>query len=804
MSGDRIVLELTIVGAKGPVGSPIFTSPEKISLGRDPRAMVHLDHPSVSLRHAVLSLDGDGVSITDVGSRSGTWVNGRAITGGQMLRPSDEINIGPFRIRQTIHRSQAAAAQGDAGGGRNLSVPTPYEPFPPSARPASSAKPERVSAPEEEEVTRVGRALVRDEPEGPKGRQLDTRVDLGGGIDDLLADSLATDRPREPEKRARPAPAVESPTRETDLSRIDRLLAEALGPEPQAEKRADKRPERRAERPAEARPEKRADRPAEARPEKRAERPVEARAERPVEKPVERPVEKPVAADARPRRGEKPAEKAVAAAVVDRAAAREADAGKRARTEKAPESRAVRSLPPPSAGVEHDEDDEDDDSMFVPPFDLLEVLSRGTAPAETAADAPVAVEVARFRADRVLSIRHIARGKSLTIAGSPVALGEYLPDGRFILHPKSCGPVTVRQGGRRLSADEQSALARDGSLRVVAGMEVVVDLDGGDGLLVHLVDRAPALAPSRPAMRPVLDRALQGAFSVAVHLLIVVIVGLTVLAGKSSEAADVNEGRFAQIKVPDVEVVPPPPPPPPPPEPVADSPLVQAPNQPPAPQSKHNPKQPTNEKSEPQENSAPSDSAQKILKALGAAAPAGPDLGALSNLDAVSAHGSSTGFKVSDSVGKAPGDTLRLGGGNGSAEVNTKSASEIGSDVGRLHVQTSGVVRARVTAPPAAARVEGRLDRGEIQKVVNAHLAQVQACYERQLMKNSGLSGKVSFRWVISPTGSVASVRVAQSSIPSTEVISCIQSAIGGWQFPAPDGGSVTVTYPFGFTTFGN
>jgi len=226
-----------------------------------------------------------------------------------------------------------------------------------------------------------------------------------------------------------------------------------------------------------------------------------------------------------------------------------------------------------------------------------------------------------------------------------------------------------------------------------------------------------------------------------------------------------------------------------------------APNQPPLPSSSKHPTKSTAQPTDSQPASdQPSASAQKILKALGGA-PAGPDLGALNNLDSVP-RGGSSGFKVSDAVGKAPGEALRLGGGGG--EVNTKSASEIGNAVGRVQVKSSNVVRARVTAPPAAVRVEGHLDRGEIQKVVNAHLFQVQGCYERQLAKNPSLSGKIAFRWVITPTGSVGSTRVAQSSIQSVEVASCIQSAIQGWTFPAPEGGSVTVTYPFAFTTFGN
>lgn len=113
-------------------------------------------------------------------------------------------------------------------------------------------------------------------------------------------------------------------------------------------------------------------------------------------------------------------------------------------------------------------------------------------------------------------------------------------------------------------------------------------------------------------------------------------------------------------------------------------------------------------------------------------------------------------------------------------------------------------MRARVTAIPQAISGEGHLDRGEIQRVVNAHVHQVQACYERQLMKDPSLGGKITLEWVISGSGGVGSVRVKQSTVRSAEVASCIQSAIRGWKFPAPRGGAVTVTYPFAFSTLGN
>jgi DNA-binding winged helix-turn-helix (wHTH) protein len=48
-------------------------------LGRHPAAEVYVEHPSVSRRHAALTIDGGGAVLRDLGSRNGTFVNGRSI-----------------------------------------------------------------------------------------------------------------------------------------------------------------------------------------------------------------------------------------------------------------------------------------------------------------------------------------------------------------------------------------------------------------------------------------------------------------------------------------------------------------------------------------------------------------------------------------------------------------------------------------------------------------------------------------------------------------------------------------------------
>ena len=80
---------------------------------------------------------------------------------------------------------------------------------------------------------------------------------------------------------------------------------------------------------------------------------------------------------------------------------------------------------------------------------------------------------------------------------------------------------------------------------------------------------------------------------------------------------------------------------------------------------------------------------------------------------------------------------------------------------------------------------------------------QVQACYERQLITSPGLSGKVVFDWVITPSGSVGLARQVRSSMRSPLVSSCILALIRTWRFPKPVGGSVNVRYPFVFRVQG-
>jgi two-component system response regulator AtoC len=78
----------------GP-SSWIFPLPVRgdVVIGRAETADLRIDHGAVSRRHARIVLDGDAVSVVDLGSHNGTYVNHSKITSRRALVPNDMITI---------------------------------------------------------------------------------------------------------------------------------------------------------------------------------------------------------------------------------------------------------------------------------------------------------------------------------------------------------------------------------------------------------------------------------------------------------------------------------------------------------------------------------------------------------------------------------------------------------------------------------------------------------------------------------------------------------------------------------------
>ena len=69
------------------------------AIGRDPGNDIVLRDDFASVRHALVSQDGDGWWVEDAGSTNGTYVNGDRVTRRIPLHFGDEVEVGRVHLR---------------------------------------------------------------------------------------------------------------------------------------------------------------------------------------------------------------------------------------------------------------------------------------------------------------------------------------------------------------------------------------------------------------------------------------------------------------------------------------------------------------------------------------------------------------------------------------------------------------------------------------------------------------------------------------------------------------------------------
>ena len=80
-------------------------SGQSLVLGREPLSDLPVLDAGVSRRHAELRADDDAVEVRDLGSRNGTWVNGRRVSNARVTQ-GDLLAFGPIELR--LHREEDA------------------------------------------------------------------------------------------------------------------------------------------------------------------------------------------------------------------------------------------------------------------------------------------------------------------------------------------------------------------------------------------------------------------------------------------------------------------------------------------------------------------------------------------------------------------------------------------------------------------------------------------------------------------------------------------------------------------------
>lgn len=95
----------------------------------------------------------------------------------------------------------------------------------------------------------------------------------------------------------------------------------------------------------------------------------------------------------------------------------------------------------------------------------------------------------------------------------------------------------------------------------------------------------------------------------------------------------------------------------------------------------------------------------------------------------------------------------------------------------------------------------GALDRALIDAVIKRHMNQIRYCYQRELMKNPALKGKLVIKFVIAKDGSVSSASTKSTTMNNAAVQDCVVGRFLRMQFPEPKGGGIViVSYPFIFS----
>lgn len=134
------MLRITISKSGDPPTTTSFDKRE-ITIGRTPSNDVRIPEPGVSSSHArVLYTDGS-LTLIDLSSTNGTFVNGNRVQGPHMVQPGDEVYVCSYKIGFEIEGAEVPAGP----TGAYASVPPELPPQ--SAPPAMGAPPPPLGAP---------------------------------------------------------------------------------------------------------------------------------------------------------------------------------------------------------------------------------------------------------------------------------------------------------------------------------------------------------------------------------------------------------------------------------------------------------------------------------------------------------------------------------------------------------------------------------------------------------------------------------------------------------------------------------
>jgi len=430
-------------------------------------------------------------------------------------------------------------------------------------------------------------------------------------------------------------------------------------------------------------------------------------------------------------------------------------------------------------------EDEDDETAYVEPFDLAqELLERPPPAVEGPREAYCAAHVLRVVDGRVAEAAGVLPSKPYrSTAGD---LDCRLEGGRLTLRTPVGAGGWIHQGGEQ-AVDMAAVPAAN-------GVHSAVLADGHSALIATSAAtyKIEVYKPPKPVRfggfgaSPLFFAMIFGA--AIIHL--VVGVAVAAVQPKGGKQAEVEtEEVFAEVNMEEPPVDQPPEPPK-----IEEDATAMAEKAPEVTQRTVN-----RVKENPKTTNTSVANVLNVLNPGTGAAGESTDLKDLvSNVDAVDGGTALGGFNIAGAIG-ALGDDVNVARSGGGGDISTMSGDDVAGDAAALADGERGNVRGKVTKMSSELKVQGSLDRSEVTRVVNQHIHQIQACYERELLNEPDISGRIVFDWTVTESGGVKDVRVRSSTLGNAAVADCIAALIKKWKFAQPEGGEVIITYPFLF-----
>ncbi|OGQ23905.1 MAG: hypothetical protein A2138_10850, partial [Deltaproteobacteria bacterium RBG_16_71_12] len=449
-------------------------------------------------------------------------------------------------------------------------------------------------------------------------------------------------------------------------------------------------------------------------------------------------------------------------------------------------------------------EDLEDDDADDPPWSLVQRLVR---PSQDKHRAPV-LEIVHYRGEVVVDHRTLLEGESYTLGQGWSRLerrerGVPRPIQIVRLKPGGVAEVFQREDvhGKLLRGGQQVDLVPGRGATPITDGELASIKIGNERVFISFAGAPQLIWTKEDAAEDRFSRrvnALAGGSSMGLAAVFMIASWVWQYRNADQEIIALEDEGFAEVELKEIEMEKPP-----------------EPEAPPEPVETKDP-QPTPDKPTQQAKPDPADKAPEappkpgVLDILNSipkvndTASSQNLTAALSNIKGVRVPGAATGVEVSALIGKGPSSGVQIGGAAGGLSTSgINSLIRKDGQAGALGGKGDRAVAGRVTTLTRQTQTKGQgeLSKEEIMKVINQHIGEIQFCYEKQLRTTPGLSGRVVLEWTVNTHGRVTVVKVAQSSLASTDATNCMTSKLKSWKFPNPRGGAVTIVFPFVFNT---